>query len=101
MTVKALDIFLESDTRNASIAATGPGRLLSSFDRHVDAAMMLLDGALLWHQLTGEWATAGLRYLKRERQLIGEAHFNQIVTAKVPRDLQEAFTVAVAKADDA
>jgi tetratricopeptide (TPR) repeat protein len=97
---QALDIFRESDARNASIVATSLGQMLSSIDRHFDATTILLDGALLWHQLTGNWDPAGLRYLKRERQLIGEADFKQIITAKVPHDLQEALTTAVTKADD-
>jgi tetratricopeptide (TPR) repeat protein len=97
---QALDILRESDARNASLVATSLGQLLSSIDRHPDATTVLLDGALLWHQLTRNWDPDDLRDLKRERQLIGEADFQQIITVKVPRDLQEALTTAIAEADD-
>ena len=62
--------------------------------------MMLLDGALLWHRLAGKWDTRDLQYLKRERQLIGEADLRHIITLKVPHDLQEALAVAIDNADD-
>jgi tetratricopeptide (TPR) repeat protein len=97
---QALGVFLESDARSASIVARNLGLLLSETDRHPEAVMTLLDGTLLWHQHTGDWATVDLQYLKRERQLIGEVGFRQAVTAKVPHDLQETLTVAVTKADD-
>jgi len=97
---QALDIFLESDPERASLEATRLGLLFSRTDRHLDAAMMLLEGALLWRQLTGNWDIADLRYLKRGRQLIGESAFKQIVATKVPNDLQESLIAAVDKADD-
>jgi tetratricopeptide (TPR) repeat protein len=97
---QALDNFLESDARNASLVATSLGGLLSSTGRHGDAAITLLNGALLWRQLTGNWDPADLRDLKRERQFIGEAAFRQLVTQKVSHGLQEALTGAVIDADD-
>jgi tetratricopeptide (TPR) repeat protein len=97
---QALDIYLESNPREASVLARSLGLLLAKIDRHTDAALVLLEGALIWHQLAGNWNTADLQHLKRERQLISEASFRQMVTARVPRDLHETFTTAIDNADD-
>jgi tetratricopeptide (TPR) repeat protein len=97
---QALDIYVEMDQEKASIEATTLGLLLAETDRHADAAIMLLGGARLWHQLTAEWDTRDLQYLKRERRLIGEADFRQIVTAKVPGELQGTLATAIDDAED-
>jgi hypothetical protein len=70
---QAMEIYLESDQRSASMTATRLGLLLAKDGGNADAAGMLLDGAVAWHQLTGDWDPADLRYLKRERQIIGES----------------------------
>ena len=97
---QALDIYLDTDQEKASTEATTLGLLFSEVGRHTDAATMLLDGALLWHQLTGKWDTKDLQYLKREHQLMDETDFSQIIAVKVPSDLQEALAAAIDNVGD-
>ena len=85
---QALDIYRESDPRRASITATALGLVLAETGRHAEAAAVLLDGALARRQMTGSWAPADLRNLRREREIIGQAAFDQLVTAKVPEELR-------------
>ena len=84
---QALAVYLESDVRAASNTAGHLGLLLAEQGRHVDAAAMLIDAALLWHRVTGSWDPSDLRRLLHESTVIGEAAFRQLVTAKVPPDL--------------
>ena len=59
---QALDIYQEeSDPLQASVSATQLGQLLAETGRHAEAAIVLLDAALLWHQATGEWMPTALR----------------------------------------
>jgi hypothetical protein len=88
---QALDIFLESDPRQASKTTTLLGLLLAETGRHADAAATLLDAALLWHQQTGGWDANDLRNLTRERAAIGQDAFSRLVAAKVPRDLRQSL----------
>ena len=89
---QALDIYQEeSDPRQASMTATRLGLLLAETGRHADAATVLLDAALLWHQVTGGWDVGDLRNLKRERAIIGQAAFDQLAAAKIPQDLRESL----------
>jgi tetratricopeptide (TPR) repeat protein len=97
---QALDIYLESDPRQASIVATQLGLVLAETGQHPDAAMTLMDAALLWHQLTGTWDTGDLRYLKRERAILGPAAFNQLAEAKVPRKLRQSLDSGLDSAED-
>ena len=93
---------LEHETlpRRASIAATHLGRLLAQTGRHADAVTVLLDAALQWHQVTGKWDIGDLRDLKRERVIIGQAAFSQLVTAKVPQELQPLLDSGLQRAED-
>lgn len=62
--------------------------------------MVLLDAALLWHKATGNWNAGDLRYLRRERAIIGQAAFSQLTEAKVPRDLQPSLSSGIDSAED-
>ena len=92
---KALDIFLETDKRSASGEASSLGILLATLSRHVEAAETLLDAAVSWHQLTGDFDPVDLQWLKRERQHVGDAAFTQMVSANVPQDLQKTLMAAI------
>src|SRR5262249_3934325 len=97
---QALDIYLEeSDPREASVNATWLGKLLAETGRHDDATVILLDGALLWHQGTGAWGAADRRNLKREQAAIGPAAFHQLARAKVPRDLRSSLDSGIESAE--
>ena len=82
------------------MTATRLGLVLAETGRHADAADVLIDGALLWHQLTGGWDTGDLRYLKRERAILGQAAFDQLAAAKVPQDLRQSLDSGLDSADD-
>jgi hypothetical protein len=82
------------------MTATRLGLLLAEAGRHPDAATVLLDAALLWHQATGGWDAGDLRNLKRERAVIGQAAFDQLVAAKVPANLRTALNSGIDKSDD-
>jgi tetratricopeptide (TPR) repeat protein len=88
---QALGTFLETDPWQACITATVLGLLLAETDRHADAAATLIDAAVIRHQQTGEWDADDLRYLKRERGVIGQDAFSQLVTAKLPQVLQRSL----------
>jgi hypothetical protein len=74
--------------------------LLAATGRHSDAAAMLIDAALLWQQVVGGWDPGDLRHLKNESAVIGQATFEQLVTAKVPPDLQESLTSGIESAEE-
>ena len=97
---QALDIYLEVDPRQASATATQLGLVLAETGRHADAAAVLMDAALLWHQLTGGWDTGNLRYLKRERAILGQATFSQLAAAKVPQNLRQSLDSGIDSAED-
>ena len=88
---QSLDTYLESDRRLASWTATALGRMLAETGRHAEAAAVLLDAALLWHQVAGKWNPGHLRDLNQQRAAIGQDAFSQLVAAKVPRDLQPSL----------
>ena len=98
---QALDIYLESDPRSASMTATQFGLLLAETGRHADAAAMLIDAALLWHQVTGKWDPGDLQNLKPESAIIGQDAFARLVTAKVPADLQSSLYSGIESVEDA
>lgn len=98
---QAFELFLESDPRNASMTGTRIGLLLAEVGRHVDAATMLIDAAMLWQQVTGGWDPGDLRYLRDEVAIIGQDEFGQLVTAKVPSSLQKSLYSGVAGIEDA
>jgi hypothetical protein len=91
---------LESDPRQASATAARLGLVLAGAGRHDDAAVVLIDGALLWHQLTGGWDTGDLRYLRRERAILGQAAFGRLAAAKVPQDLRQSLGSGIDGAED-
>jgi tetratricopeptide (TPR) repeat protein len=92
---EALDIFLETDKRMASAGASSLGRLLATRSRHAEATEILLDAAVSWHQLTGDWDSVDLQWLKRERQHLGDTAFTPPLTAHVPQDLQKSLISAI------
>jgi hypothetical protein len=47
---------------------------------------MLINAAFLWRQETAEWDVGDLQHLKRERAVIGQDAFRQLVAANVPQD---------------
>jgi hypothetical protein len=59
-----------------------------------------MDAALQWHQEAGEQEAGDLRHLKRERAAIGQDAFSQLVTAKVPQDLQPSLTAGIDSAEN-
>ena len=97
---QALDIYLESDPRQASMTAARLGLFLAESGRHADAAPTLMDAALLWHQETGGWDADDLRHLKRERAVIGQDTFSQLVTMKVPQELQRSLYSGIESAEN-
>lgn len=66
-----------------------------------DAATELLDAALLWHQATGSWDPGGLRNLKQERAIIGQAAFDRLAAAKIPQDLRTSLDAGIQNAENA
>jgi hypothetical protein len=86
--------------RQASATATRLGLLLTETGRHADAAMTLIDAMLLWHKLTGKWDTGDLRYLKRERAILGDTAFNQLAEATVRQSLQPSLDSGLDSAQD-
>lgn len=98
---QALDIYLEeSDPRQASMTATQLGLLLAETGRHTDAATVLLDAALFWHQATGGWDAGDLQNLKRERAIIGQDAFGQLAAARIPQDLRTSLDSGIDSAED-
>jgi tetratricopeptide (TPR) repeat protein len=97
---EALDIFLETDKRMASVGASSLGRLLATRSRHAEATEILLDAAVSWHQLTGDWDSADLQWLKRERQHLGDTAFTPLLTTHVPQDLQKSLISAIDNSDE-
>ena len=91
---QAIALFSESDRRRASQTATRLGLVLAESGRHDEATAILVDAAVGWYQLTGTWDPVDLRYLKRERELIGDEAFITLVAAKVPPEIQTALTEA-------
>jgi tetratricopeptide (TPR) repeat protein len=97
---QALDIYLEeSDPRQASVSATSLGLLLAETGRHADAAAVLLDAALLWHQAIGNWDAGDLQNLKQERAVIGTTAFSRLTAAKIPQDLRTSLDSAIENAE--
>jgi hypothetical protein len=88
-------MFLETDKRSASEEASYLGRFLAKRSRHVEAAEILLDAAVSWHQLAGNWDPVDLQWLKRERQHVGDAPFTLLVTTNVSQDLQKLLISAI------
>jgi tetratricopeptide (TPR) repeat protein len=95
---QAFALFSESDRRRASQTATRLGLVLGESGRHDEAAAILMDAAVIWYQLTGNWDPGDLRYLEREREFIGDEAFITMVAAKVPPEIQTAFTEAYTNA---
>ena len=97
---QALEIWRESDPRQASMTTSRLGLLFAAVGRHDDAAAALLDAALTWHQVTGNWDAGDLTNLKRERAIIGSDAFEQFVAAKIPEDLRTSLVSGVDAAED-
>jgi hypothetical protein len=72
--------------------------VLAERGSHADAARSLLDAALLWHQVTGGWDAGDLRYLKRERSIIGLTAFDQLA-ARIPQDLRSSLDSGIETAE--
>jgi tetratricopeptide (TPR) repeat protein len=98
---QALDTYLESDPQRAYTTAKALGRMLAEVGRHAEAAAVLLDAVLLWYQVTGNWDPGRLRDLSRERAVIGQDAFSQLLTAKIPQDLRPSLVSALHSAEDA
>lgn len=95
-----MDNYLESDPQRGSMAAILLGLLFAKMDRHPDAVTVLLDAALRWHQVSGNWDSGHLRILKQERAVIGEASFSQLVRANVSPDLLPSLESRLLTAED-
>jgi hypothetical protein len=50
-----------------------------------------MEAALLRRQETGVWDSDDLGWLKRERAVLGQDAFSQLVAAKVPQELQQSL----------
>jgi len=88
---QALDIYLGTDPRQASTTATQLGVLLAETGRHDEAAVILIEAAVGWHQLTGDWDARDVQYLKRQRTILGQDEFGRLADAKVPQDLRQSL----------
>ena len=92
---EALDTYLDTDKQGASRTAAKLGEILAELGRHPEAAVVALDAAVSWYQLTGNWDRGDLQRLTDERQVLGGEAFAPLVSANVPQDLQEALMAAI------
>jgi len=93
---QAFDIYLGfGNTYNASIAERHLGGLLAHLGHHEEASRHLLRAAASWHQETGRWSEEDLRWLHRERALVGADEFAALVQGGVPEELIGELTAAV------
>ena len=76
---KTLDIHRESDQGAASNRATRLGAVLAAPGQHREATRTFLYAAFTWHQETRQWAKEGLRWLRRERGVLGQEEFTGLV----------------------
>ena len=86
---KALDIRRNSDRRAASSTATKLGAVFAALGKHREAAGSFAYAAITWHQETGEWTQEDLQGLRRERAVIEQDEFTNLVTAHLPGDFAQ------------
>ena len=92
---QALDMLPESDQRLTSTIKTSLGVIIAERGRHDEATAIVLEAAVAWYQLTGDWDPLDMRCLKRERRNIGDEAFMLLVATKVPHHVQTALTTAI------
>jgi tetratricopeptide (TPR) repeat protein len=79
---KALQIFLEFDDRyRAASTQSQLGILLTEVDRLSEAVPFSLDALFTRRQTTSQWLRLNLRWLKRQRRLVGDDTFATVVLA--------------------
>ena len=72
--------------------------MLAALGQHREATRTFLYAAFTWHQETRQWAKEGLRWLRRERGVLGQEEFTGLVKenrlAGLARDLIAAMDAA-------
>jgi tetratricopeptide (TPR) repeat protein len=92
---QALDLYLEKGDRRTSQTASMLAELLAEHNRHLEACDVLLSSAKVSYEITGKWDLADLKFLSRERQILGHAPFWKLITARLPQDLQNEFITVI------
>lgn len=84
---QALERFSETDKQKASQTAIALGTVLGAMNRHAEAIRTLLDAAISWRQLTGQFDENALNLLAAERAIVGEEDFDRRLPGHRPDDL--------------
>lgn len=92
---QALDLYLDKRDQSAYQTAGMLAELLSAGDRHLEACDVLLSSAKASYEFIGNWDLADLRFLNRERRLIGQASFSKLISARFPEEMQKELMAAI------
>jgi len=61
---------------------------------------MLINAAVTWREDNDAWDVDDVRWLHRERAVLGPAEFSVITNESVPAHLREEITAAIEAAED-
>lgn len=94
---EALDVFLGKSDQRAFQTASMLAKLLADENRHVEACEVLLSSAKEAYEITGNWDLADVKLLSRERQILGQDSFWQLITDRFPQELQNELVTVIKK----